>query len=367
MPHSEQWARRLLREMPANPEALLRNRKYADPVFLAFFLDHVEERIYRDPGAGLKLARVAPKLARLVPDEDRQTEHREQLALAHAVLAGAYRATGRPSVAESEFVRALEIADSASVSPSVRAQLYRRLAVLRACQKRFTEALALADRSVETFGKLKDHHGLTIATTTRGFVLNESGRFHEAIRSHGEALRLAGEAIRRAGRKQPAAGILRAHEAARINLALAASQVGSTHPAQGYISAARRALRGKRRCIQRHRLRWIEGQVWLKAPHHLPRAKRAFQIARRGFLQLGAPWELALCSLDLATLYRAGERWAELEALAADTFGRFRELAADFEAIAALSLWVEAVEARRGVSAAIAAARETLEARKARP
>ncbi|MCP3963180.1 MAG: hypothetical protein GY719_35520, partial [bacterium] len=57
----------------------------------------------------------------------------------------------------------------------------------------------------------------------------------------------------------------------------------------------------------------------------------------------------------------------ELEDLAADTFGRFRELCADFEAIGALSLWLDAVQARRGVQAAITAARETVEARKARP
>ena len=76
------------------------------------------------------------------------------------------------------------------------------------------------------------------------------------------------------------------------------------------------------------------------------------------------PWETALVSLDLATLYRVDERWEELEDLAADTFGRFRELCADFETITALSLWVEAVQARSGVEAAIATAREVVEARK---
>ncbi len=71
-------------------------------------------------------------------------------------------------------------------------------------------------------------------------------------------------------------------------------------------------------------------------------------------------------SLDLAALYRHARLWKELEALAADTFGRFRELCGDFEAIAALGLWVDAVEARRGVKAAITAAREKIEARMGR-
>ncbi len=42
---------------------------------------------------------------------------------------------------------------------------------------------------------------------------------------------------------------------------------------------------------------------------------------------------------------------------------RFRELAADYEAIAALSLWVDAAQTRRGVAAAIEATRQVLEDR----
>lgn len=95
----------------------------------------------------------------------------------------------------------------------------------------------------------------------------------------------------------------------------------------------------------------------------LDRAETRYRVARRGFVRLGAPWEIALCSLDLAALYRAGEQWEKLEVLAADTFQRFRELAADFESITALSLWVDAVQARKGVEAAIEAARQVLAAR----
>ena len=80
-------------------------------------------------------------------------------------------------------------------------------------------------------------------------------------------------------------------------------------------------------------------------------------------MRLEVPWELALVSLDLAALYRRRGKWDPLEDLAKSTFDHFRELAADYESIAALSLWVNAVEARKGVEAAIEAARRVLEDR----
>ncbi len=103
--------------------------------------------------------------------------------------------------------------------------------------------------------------------------------------------------------------------------------------------------------------------MWEKLGAHR-RAEQLLEIARRGFVRLDLPYEIALVSLDRAALHGLFGEWEDLEDLAADTFARFCELAADVEAIAALSLWVEAVEARRGVRAAIDAAREVLEARR---
>ncbi len=118
--------------------------------------------------------------------------------------------------------------------------------------------------------------------------------------------------------------------------------------------------------MTRHLLQWTQGTVYLRLLQP-DRAEKRYSVARRGFVRLKVPWETALVSLDLAALYRADGRWKELEELAADTFDRFCDLCADFEAIVALSLWVDAVEARRGVKAAIAGAREVVTARMARP
>ncbi len=349
--------------MPRYPEELLRHHSYRDPVFLRLFLEHTDDMILRDARAGLKLARVAPRLALLVAREGRQIEHAEQLVLSHAILGGAHRALGRLDAAESEYEKALMVADSSPISQVVRAELYRRLAVLQTCQKRFTEALALADDSVEACRKHNDLLGLAVATTIRGYVLNEAGRFPEAIPCHGEALQLAGGALRRAGRKKPAA-VVRAHRAARINMAHALSESSPEIAATAldYIRGAYRKLRGLRRCRERHHCQWIEGRVWLRL-HLERRAEQAYKVARQGFVKLDAPWEIALVSLDLAALYRSWGEWEPLEQLAEDTFDRFCELSGDFESISALSLWLDAVGARQGAQAGIDHARRTLEAR----
>ncbi len=376
MSHSESWALRLVRAAPS-PRELLQRRRYRTPVFLRLFLDHVEEVRFRDPREGLELAKVALQLARLVPeagDEEGRREHIENLVRAHTVLAGAYRVTGREAAAESQYELASEIARSEVLSPIAEADLNLRLATLgrRDCQTRrdgaakALELIAAAEAAYRTVG---DQRRIAEAHSVRGYILNEAKRFSEAIPCHGKALSLA-LSLQRAISDDPAevAALARIVESAQTNLAYAVSEspdCGFAASALAYINAAQRELKGRRRSLTRHLLQWIEGRVYVKL-RLVQRAGRRFKTARKGFIRLEVPWEIALVSLDLASLYRTGEQWELLDTLAVDTFGRFRELCGDYEAIAALSMWVDAVEARQGVSAAIGKAREKVEARRSR-
>ncbi len=182
---------------------------------------------------------------------------------------------------------------------------------------------------------------------------------------------MGGRELLRAKPADPAdvASLERVVEAAHTNLAHAVSAApgnGFAATAFGHIEAANRALRGQRDSLTRHLLQWTEGKVYLRLERP-DRAEKRYNVARRGLVRLEVPWETALVSLDLAVLYRADGRWKEVEDLAVDTFDRFCELCADFEAIAALNLWVEAAEARKGVNAAIDAAREVVASKMPRP
>ncbi len=375
MAHSESWAWRLLKEMKS-PRDLLRHRRYRTSIFLRIYLDHVEEVRFRDTRDGLRLAKVAPQLARLVPEaagSEGRREYRENLVRAHVALASAYQLAGFDVAAETEYERAIEIADSEAISPIARADLNLRLATRgrrgnQAWQERYSRALDLVDAAEVTYRTADDRRRLAEAQAVRGYVLNEAKYFTAAIPCHGKALTLA-LSMERARPDDPVdvAALARVVEAARANMAYAISQApgaGFAATALGYISSAQHELRGRRDSLTRHLLQWTEGKVYMRLERP-DRAEKRFKVARRGFVRLEAPWETAHVSLDLAALYRAGERWQELHDLAADTFRRFRELCGDFEAIAALGLWVDAVKARRGVATAIEGAREVIAARMA--
>lgn len=182
--------------MSSNPAGLLRREKYRDSTFLQLFLDHVGDLLYRDLAKGLKFARVAPPLARLVrfgelPEEEQR--YREALVKAHALRAGSYRIAGHTTAAESEYALAFELADTGPISPSARADLYHRLAVLRAVQKRFAEALELTYDAVEICQHRFEHQpelaetlALSEALATLGYVLNEAERLPRRCQFMGE-------------------------------------------------------------------------------------------------------------------------------------------------------------------------------------
>ncbi len=133
---------------------------------------------------GLKLARVAPQLALLVPEAagvPGRREHRENLVRAHAVLGSAYHVAGDVTAAELAYQKARRIADVEAVSPVVRADLDRGVATLRARQNRFAEALDLVASAVAAYLAASDQRRLTEAHAVRGYVLNEAKRFAAAL------------------------------------------------------------------------------------------------------------------------------------------------------------------------------------------
>ena len=361
MPHSEGWARRLLRELRDPDTVLSRARTYADPVFLQLFFSWLDERIYRDPHAALKWAKIAPDLALLVPKDDSpegRREHCDRAVKAWAILGSAYRASGRPSEAEEPYSQALNLISSESISTLIQADTGRRLSYLRACQGRHDEALELATEAADSLRDLGNGRALARALIAKGYALFGLRKYSEALVCFGDALVAAGKPDKRAAED------LRLHSSICHNLAVAVSvtRPGDQSAALSYIRKARALVKGGRRFVPRYRLLWVEGLVWSALGYHA-RAETAYKIAREGFVALKMPFEIALVSLDLGAIYAEHSEWDKLIPLAVETFQRFRVLAADTEAIAALSLWADAVKARKLTDEITTRARQKIEAR----
>ncbi len=360
MAHSQGQARRLLNGLPKKtPEQLLRSRSYANAGFLALFFEWLDELIFQDPQEGLRWARVAPDLARKTPvlPEGRQA-HRERSIMAFAVLGSAYRACGDYDASDEAYAQALELAEK-SVSDIVRANTDRRVSYLRACQGRADEALELASGAVERLRAVAGDAQIKLsqALISKGYALASAlGRHGEAIELFGEALALAGDAKGDAKK--------RLHASACHNLALAiteSSAFADQTKAMHYVTQARKSLRGQKRSAARYRLLWVEGLIWKNMGSHA-KSERLFQQALEGFQALKMPWLIALVGLDLAALLHLCGDWVELQKIAADTYQRFRLLAADTAAITALSLWNDAVKARQWDEAKLARARRIVAA-----
>ncbi|MCP3963413.1 MAG: tetratricopeptide repeat protein [bacterium] len=355
MPHDERYANKLLRDigLPARVrritpaliekiEAIVFDPRYWDETVLERLLDRCDDVLFRDPQSGLKIARIAPQVAQAIsarrrPGADQQTPEqkrlrRDLLVRAYASLGDAYRVAGRPHEAEKPFQEASEIVNSEAISRSEGANLYRRLAALRACQKRHEDGLELAEKAVEIDRSLDSKKNLAWSLTVVGYVYVEALRFPEAFPSLGEALNLV------TWKSAP-----RIYHAATHNMAYVISQTGrldDLDQVRIYIRRARKCA-GRGWSVPKAKLLWIDGKALLRS-HFTPLAERRFKRALEVLRMFRAPFDVALVSLDLTVLYLRENRWRELEELAKETYRLFRELSADSEAIAALSLWLTA-------------------------
>ena len=306
------------------------------------------KRFFRDPQGALEWAMIAPELALRSPEneipEGRQI-HREQLVMAWAILGGAHRACGDHDVADDAYENALQLMESGTISVLVRACVDRRLSYLRSCQGRHDDSLELTQGAVKALRRLEtdDQDAVRLqlgrALISHGYVLVDGfKRYAEAIEAFGEALLLAG-AARDAARK-------RLHTAACLNLAYAIA-VSSARDSKvmGYLSEAKALLKGQRRTPTRYRLLWVEGLIWSKRGMHA-RAEALFLQALEGFQVLRLPYEIALIGLDLGAVHQLCGDWSRLEALAAETYDRFRAFDGTSGAVTALSQWLEAVRSR---------------------
>jgi len=354
-------ARRKLRRLglPTKAAAVLEDSScWSEPFCLAYF-DTCDAALSENPRAAFPLAEIAPRLAHQVPVESCGPKRRRELEIhALAILGGAHRALGRLAQAEASYAEALRLMAEEAISPREEANVCRRLALLRMDQGQLDEALELARRAVgiyRTGTGSEDRQNLAWALLVEGGAHFEAKHSSEAIRLYAEALRHADP------RRGP-----RIYYSALHNLSFALAQ-GASHPsdlaaALNYLRLARRRLRGSRSSLQRLQHRWAEGIILMKFGS-TRRAEAALQMVREGLIELQTPYEVAMVSLDLSSIYLDEGRYGELRSLAAETFTLFRSLAVDREASAALVLWQEAVKADKLTDNVLVDVRSTLNRR----
>ncbi len=346
-PHSEPYAKRLLRELPDDLTVLLERGKYWDTTFLGFYLDHCDAVLFDRPLDGLELAAYGPELAHLIPQrrpwdwenntaETVKRRHRELTVRSYAVLGGAHRATGRIDKGTPIYQIAWSHSQRQALTPAAKTDFNNRLAKFRVAQKRMDEAMSLIDEAIKSCPE-EDEVALAETLTTKGYILGQIGRHRDAVPYFSQALTL----VRPDGKSSSLAG--RTFHSAIHNLAAALPRgpsIDDFETAVDYLRLGQRRLSNMRDSVNRYKLFWAEARILAKLGCSRTAARRLVK-AYKGLFRLGALRESALVTLELGLLYHQAKLWSKLTEVAREAVDRFRELGQDTEELAAMRLLLE--------------------------
>ena len=219
--------------------------------------------------------------------------------------------------------------------PIERALFLDLKASLRSGQRRFDEAMRLLHRAIAIFLDHSDDHRAGKSLVSLAAMYSFAGQVAEAVPVLEQALALIDP-------MQDERLLLCAWH----NLIDDLATLGRFIEAQGLYRRARTLYRkNKDRVLDLRRI-WVKGRIE-RGLGQRESSESLFLAAREGFLAQDLPYEAALVSLELATLYAEQDRTAELKQLAAEVLAIFAARRIHREALAALMFLKQAIDAER--------------------
>jgi tetratricopeptide (TPR) repeat protein len=319
-------------------------------------------RVRNSPSESLELAEIAgDALDRTLagtgfgPAADDRPEWSIALEVrAIAYAANSLRVAGELRAADATLRRArARLARFPLNDSTLHAEVASLEASLRLDQRRFADADSLLDRAAFLYREAGDLLGVAKVRVQQGAVLRQRGNVEQAIDTLREAVRLSAVAS-----KDTSGDRLRRDAVANLALALCDRDDYET---------ARMVLVAHRELFDRAagdwtllRRRWLEGRVAAGLGEER-RAEEKLSAVRQGFLDRGEGLNAALVSLDLAALYAAAGRAAEVRRLASEMGAVFAARDVGREAVAALAMFQQAVAAERVDREVIRALRRQLQ------
>lgn len=281
----------------------------------------------RNPALEEELARRALELARHLNERSGAEDLQDLRALAWASIANARRQRFDFDGAEEAFETAFSHLRRGAQKVVSRIQVLRRLASLRKDQRRFEDALRLLTQALEI---LPDEGWDLQRFTLRVKIANvqeEAGRPEQALVVLSEAFRHI----------DPEEVNPRLLLAAKHNLVTCLCGLGRVQEARTALDEAGPLYDRFPDSWVQHRRAWVEARIVLGLGD-LVAAEALFLKARAGFLAVGRDYDVALVSLDLASLYAEQGRAQDLTRIAVEIFPAFSSRRIDREAQASLAL-----------------------------
>lgn len=290
----------------------------------------------RDPAHGEELGLLALRLSEYLDANRYGAGLIEDLrARAWAHVGNACRVRSDLRGAEEAFVAAYRHLQTGTKDSLERAILLDLEASLRRDQRRFDEALRLLKRSISIFFDNGQTHRAGRSLVNMSLIHHYAGNPEEGIPLLYQALGLIDS------EQEP-----RLLLCAKHNLIDHLASIGSYLEAQKIYRETRSLYRSFPDAWSQNRRKWVKGKI-VRGLGQVEQAESLFLAARDGFVAEGIPYDTALVSLELATLYAEQGRTADLKRLAGEMVPIFSSLNIHREALAALAYLRQAAEAER--------------------
>jgi tetratricopeptide (TPR) repeat protein len=300
--------------------------RFADPQLVKRLIDTSHASRYENPARMLHLA----NLARLAAEACTVAAAGSAPRLADLRAQGwrqygnALRVAGRMREAEDAIARAHRFCAEGTGDPPLRAWLYEQTASLRIFQRRFEEAIDLADQAGRIYRELGETQSQASTLVQKAIALLYSGEAESAVRILNRAIPLIDQ------EGDPHLLLAACHNLIRCYIDLERPE-----QALSIYFEARDLYREFNDSLISLRAGWQEGQL-LRDLGHLRAAEDSLLRARQGFLDRDLFYEAAVVSLDLAAVYLKLEEVVSLQQAVAEMVPIFNALGVDREAIAAL-------------------------------
>lgn len=318
-------------------ELLLKNsQRFRTWGLFELLVERSLEACIRNPGYAEELGFLALRLSESLDKDHYGASLIEDLkARAWAHIANAHRLRSDLPKAEAAFEKAYLHLREGTQDPLEKAILLDLEASLRRDQRRFDHATRLLRRAIALFLQSDQKH-----RAGRSLV-NLSTVHHYAGDPEG-GIPLLFQAIGLIDPEQEPRLLL----CARHNLVDDLAVSGRFLEAQGLYRATRPLYRSFPDAWTQNRRKWVKGKI-ARGLGQADQAESLFLAARDGFIEEGIPYDTALVSLELATLYAEQGRTRDLRRLAEGMVPIFSSLHIHREALAALAYLKQAAEAER--------------------
>ncbi len=329
-------ARRLYEELmqcPAERRHLLlvNCQRFRSRMLCERLIEASYEICFEEPRRAVEVARLAvAAVDRLTADDGGGEELAGLRVRAWAHLGNACRACFDLPGSESAFDATERLLNEGGIAPVEKAKVLSLLASWRTTQQRLGEAQQTLDRAAAIYKKLGQWNLFGRTLLQKAMVCRQAGDGQETMRLLRRALDLI----------DPQADP-RVFLAARHNLINALYESGRVREAFALLYHTRPLYLKMGDRMSLLKLRWLEGVVAFGL-HRNEQAEAALREVREAFSELGLTYDAALASLDLAGVYIAQGRTADVRRVAEETLKVFQSYNTHREAIAALLVFCAA-------------------------